>query len=246
MRFAAVLTLGCFIALWSPALAQNIPGGSIPVGALGAMPAGGGIPVSDTATEANTYNIAISVATGGMYGGFDPSLELQGDLEQLVSSNNGLPLDNAAISRQYGTLWPGYSNASYNQSFARGSPEGDMQTTLETFEGALQGAADQQKSQGDELARLQRLEAENAAAVGVLQALEVSNEIDIFGNELEMKLRNSTNAQLNALVIAESNRQNKEAQGELESLTVAGENIPWDFTNNPDPSEPALPPGGQL
>ena len=245
MKSVAMLTLGCFIALSSPTLAQNIPGGSIPIGALGAMPASGGIPVSDAATEINTYIVAVSVATGGLYGGFDPSLELQGDLEQLVSSKKGLPLDNAAISGQYGTLWPGYSNASYNQSFAPGSPEGDMQTTLGTFEGALQSAADQQKSQGDELARLQLLEAENAAAAGVLQALEVGNEIGIFASEQDMKLRNATNAQLNALVVAESNQQNKEAQGELESLTVAGENIPWDFTIYPDPSEPALPPGGQ-
>jgi hypothetical protein len=76
----------------------------------GAMPSSPGFPVSDAATEINTYIIALSESVGGMYGGFDPTLELQGDLEQLVSSNNGLPLDTGAISSQYPTLWPGYTN----------------------------------------------------------------------------------------------------------------------------------------
>ncbi len=55
MKSAAMLTLGCFLAISSPTRAQNIPGGSIPIGALGAMPSGPGFPVSDAATEINTY-----------------------------------------------------------------------------------------------------------------------------------------------------------------------------------------------
>src|SRR6266478_7373138 len=102
--------------------------------ALGAMPSGPGFPVSDAATEMNTYIIAISVATGGVAGGFDPNLELAGDLEQEVSGAGGLPLMLAALN-QYTTLWPGYSDASYNQSPAPGSPEGDMTATLGTLQG---------------------------------------------------------------------------------------------------------------
>jgi hypothetical protein len=156
MKSRAALILGCFIALSSAALAQNMPGGSIPVSALGAMPTGPGIPASDAATEMNTYIIAISVATGGMYGGFDPTMALAPDLQQQVSSAGGLPLD-TEIPGAYPTLWPGYSNASYDQAPAPGSPEGDMATTLGTLQGTLQAGADQQNNQPAELARLQAL-----------------------------------------------------------------------------------------
>jgi hypothetical protein len=192
------------------------------------MPAGPGIPVSDAATEMNTYIIAISVASGGMYGGFDPTMALATDLQQQVSSAGGLPLDNE-IPVAYPTLFPGYSNASYNQAPQPGSPEADMATTLGTLQGTLQAGADQQNSQPAELARLQMLETENTAAAGVLQALEVGNEIGIFASEQDLQLRNATNAQLNALVVAESNRQNKEAQDELESLAIVGQHSDWNL-----------------
>jgi len=87
--------------------------------------------------------------------------------------------------------------------------------------GALIAGANQQATQPAELQRLDQLELENATAAGVLQALEVGNEIGMFASEQDMKLRNATNAQLNALVVAESNRQNKVAQDELESLSAA-------------------------
>src|SRR5262245_12132329 len=120
----------CVLALAPRAHAQ-FPGITLPGlgGGNGAMPSSAGYPVSDAATEMNTYLIGISETVGGMYGGFDPTLELMGDLEQLVSSNNGLPLDMGAISSQYPTLWPGYTNANYQQTYAPGSPEGNWLTT---------------------------------------------------------------------------------------------------------------------
>jgi hypothetical protein len=78
-----------------------------------------------------------------------------------------LPLD-GEIPEVYSTLWPGYTNASYDQAPLPGSPEEDMATTLGTLQGTLQAGADQQNSQPAELARLQMLETENAAAAGVL------------------------------------------------------------------------------
>jgi hypothetical protein len=42
-------------------------------------------------------------------------------------------------------------------------------------------------------------------------------------------LRNATNAQLNALVVAESNRQNKQAQDELEGLAIVGQHSDWNL-----------------
>jgi hypothetical protein len=241
MKSGAALILACFIALPSAALAQNIAGGSIPVSTLGAKPTGPGIPVSDAATEMNTYIIAISVAIGGVYGGFDPTMALAADLQQKVSSAGGLPLDNE-IPSAYPALFPGYSNASYDQAPQPGSPEGDMATTLGTLQGTLQASADQQNSQPAELARLQMLETENAAAVGVLQALEVGNEIGIFASEQDLKLRNATNAQLNALVVAESNRQNKEAQDELESLAIVGQHSDWNLGDgNMQEQDPQIP-----
>ena len=241
MKSAAVLTLGSLIVLASPVLAQNIPGGAIPVGALGAMPTGPGFPVSDEATEMNTYIIAISDAVGGMYGGFDPAMALAGDLQQQVSSTGGLPLD-GEIPEVYPTLWPGYTNASYDQAPLSGSPEQDMATTLGTLQGTLQAGADQQNSQGAELARLEALEDENAVAAGVLQVLEVGNEVRIFASEQDMKLRNATNAQLNALVVAESNRQNKQAQDELESLAIVGQYSDWNLDDgNMQEQDPQVP-----
>lgn len=82
MKLRTGLILGCFIAFSSAASAQNILGASIPVSALGAMPIGPGIPLSDVATEMNSYIIAISMATSGMYSGFDPTMALATDLQQ--------------------------------------------------------------------------------------------------------------------------------------------------------------------
>lgn len=204
------------------------------------MASGPGTPVDDLATNVNTDITATSVTVGGMAGGFDPNLALAPDLQQQVSSTNGLPLDNGAISGRYPGLWPGYGNANYGQSYADGSPEGDMLTTLGTLQGTLQAGADQQNSQIAELTRLQALEVNNADATGIFQLLEIANETAIFEAEQEMKLRNSTNAQLNALVVAESNRQNKQAQDELLSLGVMSQIAQWDLTQSPI-IEPVLP-----
>jgi hypothetical protein len=117
-----------------------------------------------------------------------------------------------------------------------------MATTLGTLQGTLQAGADQQNSQPAELARLQMLEGENAAAAGMLQALEVGNEIGIFASELEMKQRNATNAQLNALVVAESDRQNKQAQDSLESLAIVGQHSDWNLGDgNMTEQDPQIP-----
>jgi hypothetical protein len=89
---------------------------------------------------------------------------------------------------------------------------------------------------------LQTLEAENAAAIGVLQALQVGNEISIFAAEQDMKLRNATNSQLNALVVAESNRQNKQAQDELQSLAIEGQHSDWNLGDGAmDEQDPQIP-----
>src|SRR6516165_3507010 len=83
-------------------------------GGGGAMPASPGIPMSDAATETNTYLTALSLTIGGM------------------------PGDLGAIGADFPPAWPGYSNGQYNQDDSLGSPEGDMALTLGTFQGALQ------------------------------------------------------------------------------------------------------------
>jgi hypothetical protein len=177
----------------------------------------------------------------GEAGGFDQSQALVGDLEQQVSSAGGMSLNTNSISA-YSNYWPGYSKAGYLQGQAPpGSPEGDMATTLGTLQGALQAGADQQQSQGAEQGRLADLETENGQATGNLQVQEVSNEVALFTAQEEMKQRNATNGTLNALLVAESNRQNQKAQDDLESLTVEGENFDGDFTQVPNPPEPQLP-----
>jgi hypothetical protein len=239
--------LSAAFCIWGVLLADvccahaQFPDITLPDGhALTPLASGPGTPVDDLATNVNTDITATSVTAGGMAGGFDPNLALAPDLQQQVSSTDGLPLDNGAISGRYPTLWPGYSNASYGQSYADGSPEGNMLTTLGTLQGTLQASADQQNSQTAEINRLEALETENADATGLFQLLEIGNEAAIFVTEEEMKLRNSTNAQLNALVVAESNRQNKRAQDELLSLGVMTQIAHWDLTQSPI-IEPVLP-----
>jgi hypothetical protein len=237
---AALYIAGVLLADVCCAYAQ-FPDITLPDGrGLTPMASGPGTPVDDLATNVNTDITATSVTVGGMSGGFDPNLALAPDLQQQVSSTDGLPLDNGAIQGRYPTLWPGYSNASYGQSYADGSPEGNMLTTLGTLQGTLQASADQQDSQAAELNRLEALETENADATGIFQLLQIGNEAAYFVAELEMKLRNSTNAQLNALVVAESNRQNKQAQDELLSLGVMTLIAQWDLTQSPI-IEPVLP-----
>jgi hypothetical protein len=164
------------------------------------------------------------------------------DLQQEVSSTSGLPLDNSIPSR-YPALWPGYEYPGYPHTNADGTREGDMLTTLGTLQGTLQASADQQNSQMAELNRLEVFETENADATGLFQLLEIGNEAAIFVAEQEMKLRNSTNAQLNALVVAESNRQNKQALDELETLAVVTQRTDWQFAGAEfEPPMPLAPP----
>jgi hypothetical protein len=237
---AALYIAGVLLADVCCAQAQ-FPDITLPDGrGLTPMASGPGTPVDDLATNVNADITATSVTVGGMSGGFDPNLALAPDLQQQVSSTDGLPLDNGTISARYPTLWPGYGNANYGQSYANGSPEGNMLTTLGTLQGTLQASADQQDSQAAELNRLEALETENADATGIFQLLQIGNEAAYFVAEQEMKLRNSTNAQLNALVVAESNRQNKQAQDELLSLGVMTQIAQWDLTQSPI-IEPVLP-----
>jgi hypothetical protein len=206
------------------------------------MATGPGRPVDDQATNVNTDITATSVTVGGMTGGFNANLALAPDLQQEVSSTSGLPLDNSIPSR-YPVLWPGYEYPGYPHSNGDGTREGDMLTTLGTLQGTLQASADQQNSQTAELNRLEALETENADATALFQLLEIGNEAAIFVAEQEMKLRNSTNAQLNALVVAESNRQNKQALDELETLAVVTQRTDWQFAGAEfEPPMPAAPP----
>jgi hypothetical protein len=225
-----------------PGAHAQFPGITLPNGqGLTAMASSPGYPVSDQATETNTDITATSETVGGMAGGFDPNLALAPDLQQQVSSTNGLPLDNS-ISDRYPVLWPGYEWPGYPHSDADGTREGDMLTTLGTLQGTMQASANQQNSQPAEFSRLQALEVENATATGIFQLLQISNEAVIFAIEQDIKLRNSTNAQLNALVVAESNRQNKQALDELESLAVVTQRTDWQFAGADfEPPMPVAP-----
>jgi hypothetical protein len=225
---AALYIAGVLLADVCCAHAQ-FPDITLPDGrGLTPMASGPGTPVDDLATNVNTDITATSVTVGGMAGGFDPNLARAPDLQQEVSSTSGLPLDNSIPSR-YPALWPGYEYPGYPHSNADGTREGDMLTTLGTLQGTLQASADQQNSQMAELNRLEVFETENADATGLFQLLEIGNEAAIFVAEQEMKLRNSTNAQLNALVVAESNRQNKQALDELETLAEVTQRTDWQF-----------------
>lgn len=200
-----------------------------------------GIIADNTGTIANnTGTIATSVTQGGDAGGFDPSLELNGDLEQQVAATGGLPLILGPISGDYPIAWPGYAIGAYNQDNSLGSPEGNEALTLGTLQGAMNAAADQQSSQDAELNLLENLEAENIGATSVFQLLEIANEAALEEAELDMKERNATNAQLNSINVTLSNEQNKTATDELISLADATELAQWDLTNAPM-QEPIMP-----
>jgi hypothetical protein len=246
MRMHYLFAAAAVILSASPALAQCFIGCG-----------GGPIPVTDAVTEQNTGAIAASTADidnqaqiiagveeqniePGLAGGFDWSQTLQGDLEQQVDSAGGMALTQPGLVN-YTTDWPGYTNASYNQSPMPGSPEGNMATTLGTLQGALEAGADQQQSQAAEAARTAQLEANIAAAAGNLQMLEAIGEIDLFNGQEEIKQRNATNGQLNALLVTQSNRENKEAQDQLEGLGIATEVTEYDATNEPPGPDPQIP-----
>ena len=247
MKIRAVMMAGLLgAALAAPAFAQlPFPGGGGNICGLlpDVDPADGGpCYVQDTAQD----NIAEIMADEdqellpGLAGGFDASQALSGDLEQQVSSAGGMPLIIGNL-QQYPQYWPGYTNASYVQNPAPGSPEADSMLAQGTLWGALNAGANQQQSQQAENQRLVNLEGDAAAAFGNLQVQEVGNEIALFQAQQDMKLRNAINGDLNAMLVVESNRVNKEAQDNLTSIAVAGDMTKFDPTLNPPPPDPQLP-----
>jgi len=251
MKIRAIVMAGLLgAALAAPAFAQlPFPGGGGNI--CGLLPdtdpaAGGPCYVQDTAQD----NIAEIMADEdqellpGLAGGFDASQALSGDLEQQVSSAGGMPLIIGNL-QQYPQYWPGYTNASYVQNPAPGSPEADSMLAQGTLWGALNAGAKQQQSQQAENQRLVNLEGDAAAAFGNLQVQEVGNEIALFQAQQDMKLRNAINGDLNAMLVVESNRVNKEAQDNLTSMAEVGDLSQWDPAVNPPPPDPQLPSVGQ-
>ena len=237
--------------LLSAALAVSAHAQPIPI------PGGGGNICGDTELDpcyvqdySTTDNTALIVADedqellSGLAGGFDPSQALSGDLEQQVSSAGGMPLIIGNL-QQYPQYWPGYTNASYVQNPAPGSPEANSMLAQGTLWGALNAGADQQQSQQIENQRLWQLEGDAGAAIGNLQVQEVGNEIALFQAQQDMKLRNAINGDLNAMLIVESNRVNKQAQDNLTSMAEVGDLSQWDPAVNPPPPDPQLPSVGQ-
>lgn len=222
-------------------------GGTIPVEDIGTTLDGDNNAYTAIATTDMDTNLLPAILNieqdnilQGLAGGFDSSQTLSGDLEQQVSSAGGMPLIIEEL-QQYPVYWPGYSQVNYVQNPKPGSPEADMNTILGTLWGALNAGADQQASQQVEAERMTELEAENAGAEGNLQALEVANEIALFNGQEEIKSRNATNGQLNALLLAQSHVRNKEAMSELEGLAISTELTQYDATNNPPGPDPQIP-----
>jgi hypothetical protein len=214
MRMHYLFAAAAAILSASPALAQCFIGCG-----------GGPIPVTDAVTEQNTGAIAASTA----------------DIDNQAQIIAGVEEQNIEPGLAGGFDWSRYTNASYNQSPMPGSPERNMATTLGTLQGALEAGADQQQSQAAEAARTAQLEANIAAAAGNLQMLEAIGEIDLFNGQEEIKQRNATNGQLNALLVTQSNRENKEAQDQLEGLGIATEVTEYDATNEPPGPDPQIP-----
>jgi P-type conjugative transfer protein TrbJ len=153
----------------------------------------------------------------GLAGGFSPDLALIGELQNFVSTAQGLPLNLTQIQSQYTQLFPGYGygNGTYGARYE--APERTTAVTL----GTMESAASQLDSLSAERARLSELAGRNSTAIGNLQTQEVGNEISLFNAEQDLKLRNAINAQLNAQAVVESNQVNDKAEQQMESRAIS-------------------------
>ncbi len=117
------------------------------------------------------------------------------------------------LGAQFQQLYPGFSTAS---TAGVQSPQTTVETTLNTFNGALASAQAQANNFSSEQTSLQSLELRNQAAVGNLQAVQVSNEIALAQVQQVQVLRQLVMAMMNSQNVTAACQVNSQAQSSME------------------------------
>ena len=169
----------------------------------------------ETATVTNLaqqLKYMIKNTTGGGAGIWKSDQSLLDNLGGLISEQEGLSYTFDGLAQQFQQLYPGYNVTS---TPGAQSPQESVDTTLNTLNGALQGAQDQAQNFKAEQSTLEGLEFRNQTAIGNLQAVQVSNEIALAQVQQIQMLRQLVMAMMNSQNTAAANQLNSQTQSQL-------------------------------
>lgn len=181
---------------------------------------------------------AIQNTTGGSAGIWQSNQNLLANLGGLISEQQGLSYTFEGLTQQFQQLYPGYN---VTNTPGVQSPQASVDTTLNTFNGALQNAQSQAQNFQAEQATLQTLELKNQTAMGNLQAVQTGNEIALAQVQQIQLLRQLVMAMMNSGNTAAANQLNSQTQSQLaaEALFAAPipSGLPNIFQNTPPPPQ---------
>jgi P-type conjugative transfer protein TrbJ len=176
----------------------------------------------ETATVTNLaqqLKYMIKNTTGGGAGIWKSDQSLLDNLGGLISEQEGLSYTFDGLAQQFQQLYPGYNVTS---TPGAQSSQASVDTTLNTLNGALQGAQDQAQNFKAEQSSLESLEFKNQTAIGNLQAVQVSNEIALAQVQQIQMLRQLVMAMMNSQNTAAANQLNSQTQSQLGALAIIG------------------------
>jgi P-type conjugative transfer protein TrbJ len=186
----------------------------------------------ETATVTNLVEqlrYMIKNTTGGGAGIWKSDQSLLDNLGGLISEQEGLSYTFDGLAQQFQQLYPGYNVTS---TPGAQSPQASVDTTLNTLNGALQGAQDQAQNFKAEQSTLESLEFKNQTAIGNLQAVQVSNEIALAQVQQIQMLRQLVMAMMNSQNTTAANQLNSQTQSQLAAQAFFGAPAP---PGTPDP-----------
>jgi P-type conjugative transfer protein TrbJ len=165
--------------------------------------------------------IVESLITGDMGGIYADPSGLLGDLGDIISQNEGLSYSSDTVVQDFEDLYPGTTIDPSAQL-----PWVTVQETLNTLQGVLASANAQHQNFNDEDTTLQRLDDQNAAAGGSLEAQQVANDIALHqARELQLS-RQAQLAANNAQAAAEAAWMQSEIATENQAVVVGNETGP--------------------
>jgi type IV secretion system protein TrbJ len=176
----------------------------------------------ETATVTNLaqqLQYAIKNTTGGGASVWQSNQNLLTNLGDLINQQEGLSYTFQGLTQQFQQLYPGYNVTS---TPGAQSSQASVDTTLNTLNGALQGAQDQAQNFKAEQSSLESLEFKNQTAIGNLQAVQVSNEIALAQVQQIQMLRQLVMAMMNSQNTAAANQLNSQTQSQLGALAIIG------------------------
>jgi P-type conjugative transfer protein TrbJ len=195
----------------------------------------------ETATVTNLaeqLRYMIKNTTGGGAGIWKSDQSLLDNLGGLISEQEGLSYTFDGLAQQFQQLYPGYNVTS---TPGAQSPQASVDTTLNTLNGALQGAQDQAQNFKAEQLTLENLEFKNQTAIGNLQAVQVSNEIALAQVQQIQMLRQLVMAMLNSQNTATANQLNSQTQSQLAAQALLSAPSPPGLPDPLNANTPAPP-----